>query len=498
MKRISHFLLTAMIISALTACGSAPTAPTVTVTATDRPTATYAPSPTETNTPIPPLEGQLFFDMNGSGLFDEATFDYDQARLNNPLNQLERDYLSANPDTFYQPELIEGLQKAIDDYISENPDTLKDQSHPILQQAIDDYVKAHPDIQDGDLITMDEPALPGYTVCVQDNCVQTDSEGNFYLPNPSGASGASIKITDPYADFPAWAMRYINDWKGPVVVPAYTKDVDATTMARLTTIPECDEDLVALVCKFNDATLQVRDQHLNDTSIIPIANGTSIKLGADNNVGLMQGFLTLPFMSEQVQDPFILGGFDIRGNRCFKSDTTFDSTRDGVSEDYRGMYYNNHGDHNTIVPGVEDSHVGIDYYIQEGIFIVSASPTANVIFQTAPPDPELRMNTSFSELFSNKEYMDTYGHLDLYLVKINQQIYRGQIIGIGGVSGIGTRVPELHFDISEPESDAWCYRDQYRYIINLDQLPENFWGNPVSLWTSDNNPQFTILDQENK
>jgi len=91
MKRITCFLLASMIISTLTACGPAPAAPSA--TATDRPTATatYTPSPTATYTPVPPLEGRLFFDMNGSGLPDEATFNYDPVRLPDPRQPLQQD-----------------------------------------------------------------------------------------------------------------------------------------------------------------------------------------------------------------------------------------------------------------------------------------------------------------------------------------------------------------------------------------------------------------------
>jgi len=233
MKRIALFLFVTMLVSALTACGPAPAAPTA--TATDKPTvtATHTPSPTATYTPMPPLEGRLFFDMNGSGLPDEASFIYDTVRLADPRQPLQSD----------------------------------------LDKSIDDYVSAQPDLNNGDIMTIEEPGLSNYTVCVQANCAQTDAEGNFSLPNPSGASSASIKITDSNAGTPPLEMRYINDWKGPVVIPAYEMD-----------------------------GVQVPEQHLNDTNIIPIENGTFIKLGADNNVGLMQGFRTYTLPTEAVMN----------------------------------------------------------------------------------------------------------------------------------------------------------------------------------------------------
>ena len=499
-------VLICLLVILLTSCtqGSSVTPEsTLTITQTPIATATYTPSPTATNTPFPDLEGRLFFDMNGSGLPDEASFNYDQARLNSPLNQLIREYISTISDSFYQPEQVVGLQKVIDDYISENPDTLKDQLHPVLLNEIDDYVDANPGIKDGDLITIDEPGLPGYTVCVQNNCVQTDEEGNFSLPNPSGASRASIKITDPYADFPAWAMRYINNWKGAVVVKAYTVAADPQTMARLTTIPRCDADLAALVCKLDEATLQLRDQYLNDTSIIPIANGTSIKSGADNNVGLMQGFLTLPFVSKQVPKPFIWGYFDILGN-YFYDDAgkhTSQYNQDGDILAYDGNKRNNEGDWRKIalgelVSGVGDSHDGLDYALPIGNYILSGLSTAKVFGFSSPTDPELRVNIWFEDPTNPGEFIESGGtHMSVQLTMLDQTIYRGQIIGLSGDSGSyppGLAPQQDHFGLSNRVQGGWKSRDPYRTIITLSPLPNNYWGSDVSYWTSDNTPQFSL------
>jgi hypothetical protein len=412
------------------------------------------------------------------------------------LNQLVRDYISTLPDSFFQPEQVVGLQKVIDDYISENPGTLKDQLHPVLLKAIDDYVDANPGTQDGDLITIEEQKLPGYTVCVQNDCVQTDEQGNFSLPNPSGASRASIKITDPYADFPAWAMRYINNWKGSVTVPAYTKDVDAATIATLTIIPGCDADLAALVCKLNDATLQLRDQHLNDTSIIPIGNGISIAAGKQNEVGLMQGFLTLPFVSEQVPKPFINNYFDIIGYRIFGGDFQYYDSLDGISLTYNGAY-NHEGILSTTIlsPGIWDNHTGLDYMkMSTGDLVISSAPTSVVFYiTTQPQEIEIRVHTWLNDPTSQNMNASGYGHLDVRLVEIDQVIYRGQIIGLAGSSNMHPPLTTLHYDFEKVVPEGWKYLDTYRYTItNIDTSSKIFWGSDVSLWTSDNTPQFSL------
>jgi hypothetical protein len=148
-KRITNFLFSAMLFGTLTACGKAPAVPIATPTVRPTATATYTPSPTATYTPTAtatpvPLKGRLFFDMNGSGLPDKASFNYDKARLNSPLNQLERDYIAVHPDTFFQPEQIVELEGLIKGYIDDHPGVLQDEFNPILLKALDEAVMANP------------------------------------------------------------------------------------------------------------------------------------------------------------------------------------------------------------------------------------------------------------------------------------------------------------------------------------------------------------------
>jgi len=470
-QTIHKTMVRAIAILALLA-GCVPGTPTPdyipTATNTPPPTATYTPSPTiiPTATPLTPLEGRLFFDMNGSGLMDEATFNYDPERLADPRQPLQ----------------------------------------PDLGKVVNDYVSAHPDIKDGDLISIEEPGLSNYTVCVQADCVQTDAQGNFSLPIPSGASRASIQITDPNADNPALAMRYINDWKGPVVVPAYTKDVDAATMARLTSIPGCDIDLAALVCKLNDATLQVRDQHLNDTNIIPIGDGTYIKSGAYNNVGLMQGFLTLPFVSEQVPDPFFQNYFDIYSVNFWPDNFTVNDARNGLVQIYKGnappplseqdALRVRSGEH---IVGQDDAHIGIDFLVDFASNLVSTIPTSTVMFVKPKDDYGVDVHLmSDNPENADNPYVTNSSHMFFSLVENNQRVFRGQIIGLSGDESPHISFPQLHFHLVKMMNGGWFYLDPFRYIIPLDSLPTPFAGSEVSYWTSDNNPQFSRIDSANK
>jgi hypothetical protein len=340
------------------------------------------------------------------------------------------------------------------------------------------------------VITIEEPGLSGYTVCGQSDCVQTDAQGNFSLPNPSGTSRTRIKITDPNAENPALAMRYINNWKGSVVVPAYTKDVDAATMARLTTIPGCDADLAALVCKLNDATMQIRDQHLNDATVIPIENRVSIKAGNDNTIGLMQGFLTLPFVAEQVPKLYIFTYFDIDNNVITCGSPV---KANGTKLNYDGRYHTDGGGdpvHPSI--GVGDGHTGDDFSVPLYQYITNAGPIGSISFLYVADNGDVRYSV-MSDI-SQESYRNGGSHLATWLVSEEQEIYRGQIIGLSDHSG-GSPYYQLHFDLSKPNND-FCPNmigtqmiDPFRALIQ-EPFPKDFSGSSVSYWTVDNLMQF--------
>lgn len=411
--------------------------------------------PTATKTEIP-LEGRLFFDMNGSGLADEASFNYDAERLTDERQPLQPDLLA----------------------------------------AVEAYVAEHPTLKDGDLITIGEPGLSNYTLCTTSNvCATTGADGGFVLPGVKATS--YLKITDPNAGTPALEMRYINKWNKAVTVKEYTKDVDANTMASLKIVPGCEEDAEALVCKLDEDTLLVREQHLNDTEVLPISK--TVQVGKNVEIGLMQGFLTLPFVKEQVEKPFIISYFDIIGNRIFSEGTTYSSTFDGVVLNFDGRYNIQDVPHLLIV-GTGDSHTGLDYLLPVGNLIISGVPISHVWYIAGPE--ELRVNLMFNDPTNNiSDYDSCYGHLDVQLVTTNQTIYRGQILGLSGNTGTyvpAPRPPMLHFHIAKSVRGGWNYIDPYRYTVELDPLPANFWGSEESLWSSDNIPQFPLLNPTDK
>ncbi len=380
----NHKFLAIIIIFFLSACASATSVPTPTLT--PLPTATMPP----TSIPLFDLEGVLFFDYNGSGLHDG-----------------------------------------------------------------------------------DEPTLSNFEVCIKsiDSCVKTDSNGQYIFKNIDvEGTNFSLNIIDPNVTNPALAFRYINYWKGAVNIPAYEMN-----------------------------GVQVPEQNLNDTSIIPIEKGIKVTTGAKNEIGLMQGFLTIPFLKSQVPEPYIWNYFDIIGYRIFddKGEHTFFNTQEGVILNYDGKYHAMSTSLYTgVIPkqGVSDSHTGLDYFVPIGNFIISAMPTSEVWYLPHTPDDEYRADIWFVDpTNSNNHYSTDYGHLSVQLIRMEQKIYRGQIIGLSGDSGkYSGKFPQLHFHLEKRISTGWHYIDSFRYTVQFpDGLPKDFWGSDVSYWTVDNTPHFS-------
>lgn len=115
-------------------------------------------------------------------------------------------------------------------------------------------------------------------------CVDTNENGKFIV-SKIATDGELISITleDPKVNTPALAFRYINIWKKSIIITTYTIN-----------------------------GVQVPEQILNDVDIRPIKSIITLKVGEGNEIGLMQGLLTLSFDHHQFEDiPFIEGYFDI-------------------------------------------------------------------------------------------------------------------------------------------------------------------------------------------
>ena len=256
----------------------------------------------------------------------------------------------------------------------------------------------------------DENGLVGYRVCALGTCVATGEDGAFVLELP-GDSGATVHLTfdDPNKGNPALEMRYINEWKGPVVIPAYTMN-----------------------------GVDVPEQHLNDTRVVRLSEGADVESGAPSAIGLMQGFLTLPFRCADLSQVGEWYGFD-------------HDPREGSVLSYLGDTVRSF---NPGEPGTGDNHAGDDFGIPEGEFVVA--PLQGIMTNEFVNQD----NGSRVGRIEDRDLVDRQGHFVVVVFAHHsvplvegvpseyswsdfRGVYRGQIVALSGMTGTGW--PHLHF-----------------------------------------------------
>ncbi len=147
-----------------------------------------------------------------------------------------------------------------------------------------------------------------------------------------------LTFNDPNKDDPALAFRYVNQWNEPVVIEAYEMN-----------------------------GIQVPEQHLNDTEIVSIDEGITLKLDEEKNemeIGLMQGFLTMP-VSDEI-DFFIWSYVDL--------DHQIGKIRNWENKNNKSVHYMINPNSALAVPGTNDQHQGVDFNMALGSNLISMSP----------------------------------------------------------------------------------------------------------------------------
>jgi murein DD-endopeptidase MepM/ murein hydrolase activator NlpD len=315
--------------------------------------------------------------MNGSGLQDESSFIYDPERLDDRSQPLQ----------------------------------------PDLDKAIREYVSSHPDLIKGDLVIISEPGLSGYKVCIGKDCKTTSQDGGFSIQDNTGNQPEFLNITDRYANTPAFAMRYINEWKGALIIPAYEMN-----------------------------GVKVSEQRLNDTLTILLRDGINLLDINNHDIGLMQGFLTLQ------SNRIIYSFFDLNPQK-------------GEAKAWNG---NTHISGGPNEPGTYDNHLGLDFKNRVGEIIQSSAP-GFVVFSGVLPDTHPCAGAFNLSIDHGRGFMTSYGHDEALLVKKGEKIYRGQIIVLSGDTGKCVEFPHLHSGFYINDRDTDFYRD-----VN-NELSTGFW-----------------------
>jgi murein DD-endopeptidase MepM/ murein hydrolase activator NlpD len=198
--------------------------------------------------------------------------------------------------------------------------------------------------------------------------------------------------------------------------------------------------------------VQVPEQHLNDTEVIAITKGITVKKDQANEIGLMQGFLTLPYRAENADQFWISNYFD--------NDIRLDFIRT-----YNGNTSNLQNRPNYLpganVTGIGAQHPGVDFEGPRGNFVLSVAP--GEIFWVGIDQVAILI-------------LDTYeaacGHMDHTLVPQGSPIYRGQIIGVNGVYNPSNPAqpthPHIHFGLYILGHDNTPGADPYPVLGSAD------------------------------
>jgi len=235
--------------------------------------------------------------------------------------------------------------------------------------------------------------------------------------------------------------------------------------------------------------------------VTELARGYKVTLnGSSNqmNIGLMEGFLTLPFPRDSVR-----GQWDRKNAEGYYTtfvDIAFPSS---PPTDWRGGHatYEHHDGTDFILdldtpliapaPGVvihaRDNYQDDGYYAISGKRIVVDHLNG---YRTA----QVHLNKlNFEEIYGNTFYQT--GQPNPYDPKL-PRVARGQLLGWAGKTG-KTEVVHDHFEVNEypPAGNEWGWGkgtkvDVFRDIHHKDHLS---WprSSARSFWTVDNNPQFT-------
>jgi murein DD-endopeptidase MepM/ murein hydrolase activator NlpD len=211
----------------------------------------------------------------------------------------------------------------------------------------------------------------------------------------------------------------------------------------------------------------------------------SIRESTRMDIGLMEGFLTLPFSS--------------------KTRAEIDRFYDHDPDPSRYLWWNGKkgadDQPQSMKRGWSPNHAGMDYYMAEGNLLTSPAPGR--VRAVVEDDP----GGKFVLIDHLNGFLSSCGHISKATVNRGDFVSRGQIIAISGKSGKATELanyPHDHFQVVFNES---MLIDPYRPIFKMTQQYSGYYlwtttpfpwistpldSNPnmVNHWTKENDPQY--------
>ena len=203
----------------------------------------------------------------------------------------------------------------------------------------------------------------------------------------------------------------------------------------------------------------------------PIEEPLQLSVESDirQDLGLMQGYLTLPFTPDT---PIVVLSYtDLEGTdydnvvRDWQGNTTMRLVHDGRE----GLVY--------------DYHCGIDYGYGENAELCGMKVFAAAPGKVIALGPVEERGGGSVRLLHTDGRMTDYAHLGEIFVRVGQTVPRGALLG---TTYCGWNEPHLHFELMGKKGEGRLQWGFWRLPIYRDPL------NPSSLsyWTKDNDPQY--------
>ena len=284
------------------------------------------------------------------------------------------------------------------------------------------------------------------------------------------------------------------DGEEPAVAGALVqlKDSSGNTIAQALTDSSGDyrlEDMRTGLYKLHLGVEQFSDKQFTHMCASPdqfraITDDYDVSLEGTTsiNIGLMEGFLTLP-MSRDAR---------------YETDRFYD--RDPDPDKY--MWWNGRSGYDrNLKRGYSPNHPGIDYYMEEGNPLLSPAPG---IVDSIGEDE----GGKYIFIRHPNGLKTSCGHISRAVVKIGDRIPRGRVIAMSGKSGKDTELanyPHNHFQLIYRESIALDpysptfemtprYSGYYDYSggIHWVSMPVDSNPNMTNHWTKRDDPQFSM------
>jgi murein DD-endopeptidase MepM/ murein hydrolase activator NlpD len=202
------------------------------------------------------------------------------------------------------------------------------------------------------------------------------------------------------------------------------------------------------------------------------------------DVGLMEGFLTLPLAPNTT---YTVG-------RYYDRDPAV-----GHVKWWNGKAYNWT---NAQGKGADDNHAGTDFDARQEAQVVAPAP-GTILSAGVGPNPE----SLTIDIQHDLGFKTSYNHLSKTLVSAGQRVSRGETIGL--VGSTGTFYPHLHFELYQPWSEGPAIFDPYRPTFTVTEEQSGCWAlkgrekywlhlsldknpNLMNYWTKENDPQYSV------